>query len=174
MKSKVSINFNAFLCNSENKTRLISSIRDVLMRRRVEILWSLKCQAICISTYKLCELLDDTDWIERPELSSDQENVDTKVCLHAINALNEDPNKNVIIRSHSGNVDINVLVTSLIIDSADSIFLDVNTGKNRKILCLSDVELSREKKEILISPGFRGDKCYLRRELTSYDFFYSF
>ena len=70
--------------------------------------------------------------IELPELSSDQEEADTKVCLHAINVLNEDPNKSVIIRSHSGGVDINVLLTSLIIDSADRVFLDVNTGKTER------------------------------------------
>ena len=132
MKSKVPRNFNAFLCNSENETRLISLIREVLMKRRVEILRSLKCQAICISTYNLCELPDDTKCIELPELSSDQEEADTKVCLHAINVLNEDPNKSVIIRSHSGGVDINVLLTSLIIDSADRVFLDVNTGKTKR------------------------------------------
>ena len=49
------------------------------MKRRVEILRSLKCQAICISTYNLCELLDDTNCIELPELSSDQEEANTKV-----------------------------------------------------------------------------------------------
>ena len=131
MKSKFPRNFNAFLCNSENKTRLISLIREVLMKRRVEILRSLKCQAICISMYNLCELLDGTNCIERPELSTDQLEADTNVCLHAVNALNEDPNKNVIIRSHSGDVDINVLLTSLIIDSADRVFLDVNTETER-------------------------------------------
>ena len=154
MKSKVPRNFNAFLCNSENKTRLISLIREVLMKRRVEILRSLKCQAICISMYNFCELLDDTNCIELPELSNHQEEADTKVCLHAINALNEDPNKNVIIRSHSGDFDINILLTSLIIDSVDRVFLDVNIGKNRKILRLSDVELSTEEKKALI--GFHA------------------
>ena len=119
------------------------------MKRRVEILRSLKCQAICISTYNLCELLDDANCIELPELSRDQEEADTKVRLHAISALNEDLNKNVIIRSHSGDVDINVLLTSLIIDSADRVFLDVNTGKNRKISGLSDEELSTEEKKAL-------------------------
>ena len=102
----------------------------------------------------MCELPDDTNCIELPELSSDQEEADTKARLHAINSLNEDSNKNVIIRSHSGDVDINVLLTSLIIDSADRVFLDVYTGKNRKILHLSDVELSTEEKKALI--GFHA------------------
>ena len=72
----------------------------------------------------MCELLDDTTCIELPDLSSNQEEADTKVCLHAINASNEDPNKHVIIRSHSGDVNINVLLTSLIIDSVDRVFFD--------------------------------------------------
>ena len=33
MKSKVPRNFNAFLCNSENKTHSISLIREVLIKR---------------------------------------------------------------------------------------------------------------------------------------------
>ena len=124
------------------------------MKRRVEILQSLKCQAICIPTYNLCELPNDTDCIELPELSSDQEEADTKVCLHPINALNEDPDNHVIITSYSCDIDINVLLTSLIIDSADRVFLDVNTGKNKKILRLSDVKLSTEEKKALI--GFHA------------------
>ena len=101
----------------------------------------------------MCELLDDTNnYIELRELSNDQEEADTKVCLHAIDALNEDPYKHMIITSHSG--DIDVLLTSLIIDSADRVFLDVNTGKNRKVLRLSDVELSTEEKKLLI--GFHA------------------
>ena len=120
------------------------------MKRRVGILRSLKCQAICISTYSLCELLDDTNCIELPELSCDQEEADTKVCLYTISALNEDPNKNMISRCHSGDFDSNIFLTSLIIDSADTVFLDINTGKsNRKILGLSDEELSTEEKKAL-------------------------
>ena len=95
------------------------------------------------------------------ELSSDQEE-DTKVCLHAMAALKTYPEKQVIIRSHSGDVDINILLTSLITGSADKVFVDVNTGKNRKLLQLSDVELSSDEKEALIGfHTFTGNDCFI-------------
>ena len=52
--------------------------------------------------------------MEVPELSNDQEELDKKVCLHALSALRAYPDKHVIIKSHSGDADINVLLTSLI------------------------------------------------------------
>ena len=61
------------------------------MRRISEILKFLKTQCICISTYQLCELLDEVNINDMPELSRDHEEADTKVCLHALNALKEDP-----------------------------------------------------------------------------------
>ena len=52
--------------------------------------------------------------MEIPELSNDQEELDKKVCLHALSSLRAYPDKHVIIKSHSGIVDINVLLTSLL------------------------------------------------------------
>ena len=80
--SVVHITLNAFLQNSKNKTRLISLIKEVLLGRKSGILKLLKNQRICISTYKVCEYLD----------------------------------QHVIIKSHSGDDDLNVLLTSLITD----------------------------------------------------------
>ena len=98
----------------------------------------------------MCELIDDSGCIYIPELSSDQEKADTKVCLPTLNALKANPNKYVIVRSHSGNVDINVLLTSFITESIDKVFVDINTGKNRKVIQLSDVQLSIDEKIALI------------------------
>ena len=153
-KSKVPRQFHSFLQNSENKTRLISLIKEVVKRRKSEILKLLKSHCIYFSSYKLCEVIDENNCKVISELSSDQEEADTKVCLHAMAALRTYPNKHVIIRSHSGDVDINILLTSLITDSADKVFVDVNTGKNRKVLQLSDIELSSDEKEALI--GFHA------------------
>ena len=77
-KSKVHTTLNAFLQNSENKTGLISLIKEVLLRRKSDILKLLKSQRICISTYKVCELVNVASCIEIPELSNDQENLDKK------------------------------------------------------------------------------------------------
>ena len=48
----------------------------------------------------MCELIDDSGCIYIPELSSDQEEADAKVCLPILNALKANPNKYVIVRSH--------------------------------------------------------------------------
>ena len=69
-------------------------IKEVVIRRRSEILRFLRTECICISTYKVCELIDDINCVEVPELSSDQEEADTKVCLHALYALQTNPEKN--------------------------------------------------------------------------------
>ena len=151
---KIARNFNAFLRNSENKVRLISLIREALMRRRSEILQFLKTQCICISTYQLCELLDEMNINEMPELSSDQEEADTNICLHDLNALKEDPEKHIIVRSHSGDVDVNILLTSLIIDSWDKVYVDANTGKKQEsieIYCQMLYCLWKRKKLSLVS-----------------------
>ena len=54
--------------------------------------------------------------MEISELSSDQEELDKKVCLYSVNSLRAYPDQHVITKSHSGDVDINVLLTSLITD----------------------------------------------------------
>ena len=43
------------------------------------------------------------------ELSSNQEEADTKLLLHAKHAFNAHPGKAVFVRSPSGDVDINIL-----------------------------------------------------------------
>ena len=61
-----------------------------------------------VSVNKVCELVDDASYMEIPELLN--------VCLHALSALRAYPDKHVIIKSQSGDADINVLLTSLITD----------------------------------------------------------
>ena len=62
--------------------------------------------------------------------------------------------KKLIIRSHSGDVDINILLTSLIQDDAHRVFVDYNTGVNRKKFKLADVKLTADEKMALI--GFHA------------------
>ena len=57
-KSKVHRTLNAFLQNSENKTRLISLIKEVLLRRRSDILKLLRSLQLQISkTSHMCTYL---------------------------------------------------------------------------------------------------------------------
>ena len=59
---------------------------------------TLKSQCICISTYKVCELVNVASCMEIPELSNDQEELDKKVCLQALNSLRAYPDQHVIIK----------------------------------------------------------------------------
>ena len=54
------------------------------------------------------------------------------------------------MRSHSGDADINIVSTALILEDAHCIFTDFNTGRNRKILCSGNIDLSDLEKMALI------------------------
>ena len=62
------------------------------------------------------ELVNAANSMEIPELSNDEEELDKKVCLHALSSLRAYPDQYVIIKSPSGDADVNVLLTSLITD----------------------------------------------------------
>ena len=96
-KSKVDRTLNAFLQNSENETLFISLIKEELLRRKSDILKLLKSQRICISACKVCELVNGVSCIEIPELSNDQEELDKKVCLHALSSLRAYPDQHVVL-----------------------------------------------------------------------------
>ena len=71
---------------SENTLGFKGLIKEVLLRRRSNILKLLKGQRICISTYNVCHLADDASCMEITELSNDKEELDKNVCLNALSA----------------------------------------------------------------------------------------
>ena len=143
-------NFEEFLKNGENKKRLIEIFKDVLIDEREFILEQLNCEVLYYSMDNICFAFK-MDGVEQcPELSSNQEEADTKMIMHCVNALDSNDHGNVVIRSHSGDTDINVLATSLILNNAGRTFVDYNTGDYREVLCLGDVDLIDEEKSALI------------------------
>ena len=60
----------------------------------------------------------------------------------------------IIIRSHPGDVDINILFVCMFQDESDRIYLDYGTGKLRKVIKLSDIDMDTDKKTALI--GFHA------------------
>ena len=132
-KSKVPRNFSEFLQNGGNKTRLIDLILTVILERKLEVLFSLNSKEIYFSTDGQCHKINRDDVINVPELSSNQEEADTKLCLHARHALNSADRGTVIVRNHSGDVDINVILISKTTDTPERVILDFNKGKYRKV-----------------------------------------
>ena len=147
-------NFNDFLKNGDNKTRLIELILDVLVQRRNEVLEILKTDELYYSMDNKCYLITNQGVVTVEDLSSNQEEADTKVVLHASHAVNAQPSKTVIVRNYSGDVDITVIMLSLIVNQCERVILDFNKGKDRKAVRLSDVDMSTEEKAALI--GFHA------------------
>ena len=132
MVSHLPRNFNDFLKNGDNKTCLIELILDVLVQRRNEVLEILKTDELYYSKDNKCYLITNQGIVTVEDLSSNQEEADTKVVLQASHAVNPQPNKTVIVRSYSGDVDITVVMLSLIVDQCERVILDFNKGKDRK------------------------------------------
>ncbi len=82
-------------------------------------------------------------------LASKQEEADTKVVLHSKHALERSPDKIVIVRSSSADIDINILMLSLFTDCPEKLYFDVGNGKHRKGFYLDKIELEPAVKRVL-------------------------
>ena len=153
-KSKIPRDVKGFLKNGENKTRLTELVRDVISSSKVEVLDMLRFKEILFSTYNHCLRLTRESTSLEPLLESNQKEPDTKLILHCVHSLTNIAEKNVIVRSPSGDVDVTVLMLSKLVTYQDRVFLDYGTGNHRKGLWLCDNELSDSEKECLI--GFHA------------------
>ena len=88
---------------------------------------------------------------------SNHEEVDTKIIAHAIEYLSSRNEKNVRIRSPSGDADIIVLCVSLLYTYKKRVFIDDGAGKS-KFVWLGGINLSHEKyKALLGMHAFTGN-----------------
>ena len=78
-----------------------------------EILDLLQSEEVVISKEEICRKLNSIEILKFEKLLSNQEEADTKVIAHAIEYLSSCNEKNVLIRSPSGDVDIIVLCVTL-------------------------------------------------------------
>ena len=74
--------------------------------------------------------------------------------MHTLHALAAVENGYVIVRNHSGDVDINVILIAKVIPESSRVILDIRNGKHRKAIKLSDVSLTNDEKAVLI--GFHS------------------
>ena len=105
-KSKLPRDFPTFMKNGENKTRLIEVISEVLRNNFHKVLTELKCLVIYFSKEDITYYLKGTRVSIAAELSSSQEEADTKVILHCHHSLQESPNSKVVLCSPSGDTNI--------------------------------------------------------------------
>ena len=117
------------------KNRLIDLIFEFIIENQKRCLLLLKTSRIVLSKEDQCLLVSQSDVQEITTLCSNQEEADTKVLLHAVLSLNQNPTKKVIIRSPSSDTDILVLALHLIEERA-RVYLDKGTGKNKNCFTL--------------------------------------
>ena len=118
------------------------------------MLSSLNSEEIYFSTDGQCYNIKRDDAINVPELSSNQEEADTKLCLHARHALNSTDRGTVIVRNNSGDLDINVIPIAKTTDTPERVILDFNKSKVRKVTAV--IDMADDEKKCLI--GFHASK----------------
>ena len=147
-QSKIPRDFHGFLKNGENKTRLIELICKVISSNKEKAIQLLKCSIIYFSKEDLTLKIENFSVTSSIDLSSNQEEADTKVILHCQHAI-ETTEGPVVLRSPSGDTDIFVIAVCLI-NTPERIFFDYGNGKNRKALWLHHVSISDDIKRSLI------------------------
>ena len=149
-QSKIPQNFPRFLKNGENKRRLIEIIWDVIVGNRIRILEQLQCSKLIFSMDGIYHKISSETTEVVKELSSNHEEADTKLLLHANYQLSQDHTKVIIVRSPSGDMDIIILFVSRFDEDSEMIHIYFGTGKNRKILSVGSINMSRELRKALI------------------------
>jgi len=84
----------------------------------------------------ICYEVSSRGCFREDTLCSDQEEADTKVVLHTIDALSR--GGNVVIRSPSGDTDIFVIALGIVND-LPKVRFDYGAGKNRKSIWLDKI-----------------------------------
>ena len=162
--------------NGEIKTRLIEVISEVLRSNFHKVLIELKCSVIYFSQEDITYCLKGTGMLIAAELSSNQEEADTKVILHCHHSLQESPNSKVVLRSSSGDTNIFVLASSLL--DLTRIYLDYAKGKLRKGFSLHHLNIDEKGKSVcwkamnknqISVEAFHqfGDSWYLSDDITT-------
>ena len=147
-KSKIPRHFKGFLKSGDNKTRLTELVREVLSINKTKVLDMLRTKEIFFTTFNDCKRITADSISTEDRLVSNQEEADTKVLLHCLLSLTCNQEKNVIVRSPSGDIDITVIMISKLLNNADRVFLDYGTGIHRKGMWLSDVDMPGSEKNV--------------------------
>ena len=139
-KSKIPRDFPKFLSNSDNKKQLIDLTFKYIRENASKCLSIIKANSIIISGDYLCQKITLTECSDYDTLRSDQEEADTKVVLHTLEALSNNPQANVVLRSPSGDTDIMVIALGLISEK-DRVKFDYGSGVYRKQIWLNEINL---------------------------------
>ena len=151
-KSKIPRNFTSFMMNSKTKCRLIDIIFDFIIKERACCLQILRASKILLSRDGECDEVTSSAVNRLDHLSGNQEEADTKVILHTLDALDKYDSK---IHSRSPSADTEILVLCIaLIQNPERVYYDYGVGKNRNSVCLNDYQVPPDEREALI--GFHA------------------
>ena len=134
--SKIPRDFTDFLKNGDNKTKLIELIKDELVKNSKEILSKLSCEIIYFSMDNICVKISECSSCEVSELASNLKEADNKLLLHTKHSIHNNPDHKIVIRSPSGDIDINIVFINIFYNNTDIIWIDYGTGDNRRTISL--------------------------------------
>ena len=149
-KSGMTLTF--FLLNGPNKSRMIELIYDTLKTNRVKVINILRCNNYQVLANKNnCIKIILSSVSTLGDYVSDQEEADTKIILHAHKILEDIlDDKNVVVKSHSADADINVIDNTILQPKENQVIIDFGKGAFRKAAWLGELELSPIEKKCLL------------------------
>ena len=146
--SKIPRNVQDFLKNGDNKASLIALIKDELVKNSKEILSKLSCEVIYFSMDNICVKISERSSCEVSELASNQEEADSKLLLHTKHSIHNNPDHKIVIRSPSGDIDINILFINIFYINTDIIWIGYGTGDNRRTINLRSIDIDSDKDQL--------------------------
>ena len=126
----------------------------MIIERKDEILERLKYDEILFSRDQTCTRITNFSVKSVDGLSSNQEEADTNLLLHAREFLENSTDTVVLVRSSYGDIDIRVLFINMFQAESERIYINFGTGKSLKIFKLSSNDMCEELKSALL--GFHA------------------
>ena len=75
---------------------------------------------------------------------------DSKLLLHTKHSIHNNPDHKIVIRSPSGDIDINILFINIFYNNTDIIWIDYGTEDNRHAINLRSIDIDSDKRSALI------------------------
>ena len=110
----------------------------------------LKTPKIVLSPEDKCRCFTLSLDVDVKELTSNQEEANTRLILHAYHVLVKDNLNSVTIRSPSGDTDIVILTFALLFGLKEKVFLDNGRSDSRRLIPMDVVDLPDQHREALI------------------------
>ena len=136
-RNKRGVSGNVFIAS--NQSKIPGDFKNIVRCNMLVLANENNCVKITMSTVST---LDD--------YVSNQEEADTKIILHAHKILEDIPeDENIFIRSHSADLDINVIAITILQHKQNQVF-DFGKGAYRKGVWLGELKFSPTEKECLL------------------------